>query len=367
MDARGAASLSKNPATIHGPGRNGRRRWPGASSAYGGGHGVDRGGLLMRRPRRAALAILALTAAAPAAAAMASGPASASSALRPAVVRGGYRAFSDPTPVTILGYRASAMEPFVSLDGRYLLFNTSNVAPAIPALQFAVRSGSRTFTYGGPIRGANQPGFLSGTPSMDRDGILYFVSTRDYADRRATVYAGRFESGAVRKVHPVPGVAAPAPGQVDFDVSVSPDGGWLYVSVGQFGSGSGPSRAGLALYRRRGRGFVADPRSAALLSAVNRAGPLVYAASVSADDRELFFTVADPTGQAVQIDRAVRSSTTRPFGHVQRVAAVSGFAEAPSLSGDGTTLYYHLRVGQQFAIQQVTRPAPGGTAVPVSH
>ena len=139
----------------------------------------------------------------------------------------------------------------------------------------------------------------------------------------------------------VPGVAAPAPGQVDFDVSVSPDGGWLYVSVGQFGSGSGPSRAGLALYHRRGRRFVADPRSAALLAAVNRAGPLVYAASVSADDRELFFTVADPTGRAVQIDRAERSSTTRPFGHVQRVAAISGFAEAPSLSGDGTTLYYH--------------------------
>ena len=97
--------------------------------------------------------------------------------------------------MTILGYRASAMEPFVSLDGRYLLFNTTNVAPAIPALQFAVRSGPRTFTYGGPIRAANQPGFLSGTPSMDRNGTLYFVSTRDYAARLATVYAGRFDSG----------------------------------------------------------------------------------------------------------------------------------------------------------------------------
>jgi hypothetical protein len=319
-------------------------------------------------------------------AAAADGPVSASSAPRPTVDRGGYRAFSDPAPVAIVGYTASAMEPFVSLDGGDLLFNTSNVAPAIPSLQFAVRSGPRTFTYGGPIRGANQPGSLSGTPSMDRNGTLYFVSTRNYAAGLATVYAGRFDSGAVGKVHPVPGVTAPAPGLVDFDVSVSPDGGSLYVSVGQFGSGSGPSRAGLALFHRRGRGFVADPRSAALLGAVNRAGLLVYAASVSAallgavnragllvyaasvsaDGLELFFTVADPTGGEVQIDRAERASTARPFGHVQRVTAISGFAEAPSLSGDGTTLYYHRRVGKRFVVEQVTRPQPGGTAA-VAH
>jgi hypothetical protein len=182
------------------------------------------------------------------------------------------------------------------------------------------------------------------------------VSTRNYAATLATVYAGRFDAGTVRKVHVVPGAVAPAPGMVDFDVSVSPDGGSLYVSVGQFGNGSGPSRAGLALFQRSGRGFVPDPRSATLLGAVNRAGPLVYAASVSADGLELFFTVADPTGGVVQIDRAERSSTSRPFGHVQRVAAISGFAEAPSLSGDGTTLYYHLRVGEVFVIEQVTRP-----------
>jgi len=308
------------------------------------------------RSGRAALAALALTTVAPHSAAVAAGAVSASPALGPAVGRGSYRVFSDPAPVTIVGYAASAMEPFVSLDGRYLLFNTSNVAPSIPALQFAVRSGPRTFTYGGPIRGANQPGSLSATPSMDRDGTFYFVSTRDYAAGLATVYAGRFDSGAVRAVHAVPGVVAPAPGLVDFDVSVSPDGGSLYVSMGQFGNGSGPSRAGLALFRRRERGFVADPRSTAILDAVNRAGPLVYAASVSADGLELFFTVADPDRGSAQIDRAARSSTSRPFGHVQRVAAISGFAEAPSLSGDGTTLSYHLRVGKQFVIEQATRP-----------
>lgn len=323
----------------------------------------------MRRSGRVALAALAMTSLALASPALASaaalseavaaGPAPAPAAPRPMVARGSYRAFSDPVRLAVVGYTAAAMEPFVSADGRYLLFNSSNVAPAVPSLQFAVRSGPRTFIYGGSIRGANQPGFLSGTPSMDRDGILYFVSTRNYAAGLATVYAGRFDSGAVRRVHAVPGVAAPAPGLVDFDVSVSPDGGSLYVSLGRFGDGSAPSRAGLVLFHRRRRGFVADPRSATLLAAVNRAGPLVYAASVSTDGLELFFTVADPTGGLVQIDRAARPSSSRPFGHVQRVAAISGFAEAPSLSGDGTTLSYHLRVGKQFVIEQVTRPRAG--------
>jgi len=310
----------------------------------------------MSRLRRTALGVLAAMATVPLAVTVATGPATASSPLRRTAGGGSQGSFSNPTPVTISGYTGSAMEPFVSLDGRYLLFNSSNVAPSLPALQFAVRSGPRSFTYGGPIAGANQPGFLSGTPTMDRNGHLYFVSTRNYAGTLATVYTGRFESGVVTKVHAVPGVVAPAPGQVDFDVSVSPNGSSLYVSVGQFANGSGPSRAGLTLFRRKGKGFVPDPRSAAFLAAVNAAGPLVYAASVSTDGRELFFTVADPGAGVIQIDQADRASTSRPFGDVQRVAAISGFAEAPSLSADGTILTYHLRVGNQFVIEQVTRP-----------
>src|SRR5580698_7133832 len=46
-----------------------------------------------------------------------------------ASAEGTYRGFSDPEAVTIDGYSATAMEPFISDDGRYLLFNTSNQAP----------------------------------------------------------------------------------------------------------------------------------------------------------------------------------------------------------------------------------------------
>jgi hypothetical protein len=72
--------------------------------------------------------------------------------------RTAYNAFADPQVVTIRGYSGSAMEPFISEDGEYLLFNTSNVAPSIPALEFATRVSADTFQFRGGIEGANQSG-----------------------------------------------------------------------------------------------------------------------------------------------------------------------------------------------------------------
>jgi hypothetical protein len=41
-----------------------------------------------------------------------------------------YGVFTNPQPVTIEGYTQDAMEPFISPDGNYLFFNSSNSAPA---------------------------------------------------------------------------------------------------------------------------------------------------------------------------------------------------------------------------------------------
>jgi hypothetical protein len=266
-----------------------------------------------------------------------------------------YNVFTDPQMVTISGYSGSAMEPFISEDGQYLLFNTSNVSPNIPALEFATRLGADTFQYQGEIGGANQSGYLSGTPSMDDDGNLYFVSTRSYSQTLSTVYSGSFSSGAVTGVAPVPGVSGGTPGTVDFDVAVSPDGSTLYVSVGQFDGGS-PTSARLVIFDKAANGFVPDPHSAKILRAVNKAGMLTYAASISSNGLELFFTRANPAGGDPAVYRAVRTKVGRAFGHVQRIGAITGFAEAPAISADGTTLYYHELVGSTFEIWTVTRP-----------
>jgi hypothetical protein len=91
------------------------------------------------------------------------------------------------------------------------------------------------------------------------------------------------------------------------------------------------------------------------LSSVNRANQLTYAASISANGLELFFTRAKRTGGIPTVYRATRSGPDKPFRHVQPVAAITGFAEAPTLSADGTTLYYHRLVGSTFQIWSVTR------------
>jgi hypothetical protein len=274
---------------------------------------------------------------------------------------GTYRAFGAPEAVTIEGYSGgSAMEPFITRDGDYLLFNTSNVAPNVPSLQFATRVNADTFEYQGPIlgEGVNVSEALSGTPTLDEEGDLYFVSNRSYAQTLSTIYSGQFSAGFVTGVHLVPGVSDGTPGVVDFDVEAGADGKALYVSVGHFESdGAGPISAGLELFEKVGDSFVVAPGSAKLLRKVNRTGQLDYAASISANELELFFTRASPgLGQGPEIYRATRSSASRPFGHVQRVAAITGFAEAPSIGADGTTLYYHELVGDTYEIESVSRP-----------
>ncbi len=255
------------------------------------------------------------------------------------------------------------MEPFISPDGQYLFFNTSNQTPDIPAIQYATSVDGQTFNYQGQVEGVNEAGVLSGTPSEDEDGNFYFVSTRSYGQTLSTVYRGQFDAGQVSDVQLVPGVSGATGGIVDFDADVSPDGNTLYVSVGTFADGSGPERASLALFDKAGSGFVADPDSSHLLRAVNKKQTLNYAASISSNGLELFFTRTTLSGGEPTIYRAVRKQTSRPFEHVQKVAAISGFAEAPSLSADGSTLYYHLLVGDQFDIEEVTRaPVASGAA-----
>ncbi len=143
---------------------------------------------------------------------------------------------------------------------------------------------------------------------------------------------------------------------MDFDVEVNAQGTTLYVSVGHFNGGSAPTSASLAILDKSGDHFTPARDSSNVLRAVNRPGTLTYAASISTNGLELFFTRVDPAGGGPGIYRAVRTGLGEPFGEVQRVGAITGFAEAPSISADGTTLYYHRMVGKHFEIAEVTRP-----------
>ena len=265
-----------------------------------------------------------------------------------------YTAFTAETAVTLIGYTGDAMEPFVTKDGRFLIFNNSNGAPDTD-LYYALRIDALTFQFQGPLTGANSPQ-LDGVASVDEGGRMIFVSTRSYDATLSTLYVAPFENGSVGPPAVLAGVSLQQPGMVNFDAEVSGDGKTLYFDDGKYSAGGTLQAATLVVADRQGDGFARRADSATMLAAVNAAG-LNYAPAVSTDGLELFFTRADPAvaGGQPAIYRAARTATTQPFSTVQRVVAATGFVEGPTLSADGHLLYYHRRTDAGFRLYRVQR------------
>jgi hypothetical protein len=263
------------------------------------------------------------------------------------------RVFDHPERVVIRGYDGHAMEPFVTRDGRYLLFNNLNDPSINTNLHYAERIDDLTFQYRGELQGVNTPA-LEGVPTMDRHNILYFVSPRSYDKTFSTIYRGSFANGRVSGVELVHGISRKEPGIVNFDVEVSPDGSVLYFVDSRFARG-GPETADLVIAERRGSGFQRAGNSEHIMQHVNSEA-LEYAPCISADGLTLLFTRARlgmAGGAAIYLAR--RNSTAEPFGKPLRLAALEGFVEAPTLSPDERSLYYHRREGARFVIYRVKR------------
>ncbi len=261
--------------------------------------------------------------------------------------------YAHPRRVTLLGYDGHAMEPFLSRDGRYLLFNNLNDPKVNTNLHYAERVDDLTFRYRGELAGVNTPA-LEGVASLDRRNTLYFVSTRSYESSLSTIHRGTFIDGRVTGVELVPGVSRQQAPMVNFDVDVSPDGDTLYFVDARFGR-SGPETADLVVAERRGATFVRRPDSAALLQHVNTEA-LEYAPCISADGLTLLFTRArlGLIGGSVSIYVARRERSTEPFGPPQRLAALEGLVEAPTFTPDERAIYFHKRDGAKYVIYRAS-------------
>ncbi|MHB8384314.1 MAG: TolB-like translocation protein [Candidatus Binataceae bacterium] len=275
-----------------------------------------------------------------------------------------YSDFENPQMVQILGYNDNqgnsnnAMEPFISRDGNFLFFNGLNTAPAT-SLYWATRVNDVTFQFRGEVGGAvNSGGPLNAVASMDTGGNFYFITTRSYGSPGspgylATLYSGPFLNGAVTPVNPVPGMAATRPGLIVFDDEISADGNTLYFTLGDYSTGSLTATTMMAA-TRRGGGFVVDPNSTRIMHTINNRF-LNYAADISADELEFFFTRTN-LKVGPEIWTATRKSISKPFERPRQIKAITGFAEAPSISPDGLSLYYHVKNPDGvFVINRVTR------------
>lgn len=263
------------------------------------------------------------------------------------------RYFDHPQKVAIHGYDGHAMEPFMSRDGRYLLFNDLNEPGVDTKLHYAERLDDLNFQYRGELSGVNTPA-LEGVPSLDRDDWLYFVSPRAYEKTLNTLYRGRFSHGRVTEVTPLSGVSRDQPGWVNFDAEISADGRTLYFVDAKFGK-RGPETADLVVAERQGDGFRRRADSERLLGQINT--PLLeYAPSLSADGLLLLFTRARADfkgGTAVYLAR--RKSLTDAFAPAQRLDALDGVVEAPTFTPDEQAIYVHRKEGRQHVLYRLRR------------
>ena len=139
------------------------------------------------------------------------------------------------------------------------------------------------------------------------------------------------------------------------DGEISPDGQYYYFVNAHFSPGSAvPDRSdiGIAEFDSTNT-FNRIANNDAIMAAVNTARCLEYAPSISSDGLELFFTRLDLCAVTSEILVSTRASTDDPFGEPARIGAITGFVEAPSLSPDGNTLYYHMNDGGIYTIYRV--------------
>ena len=264
--------------------------------------------------------------------------------------------FSDPEKVTIKGYKGHAMEPFITRDGNYLFFNSLNDGEDT-RLYYASRIDDATFKFIGEIAGANgKATHFDAVPSMDSEGRFYFISTRNYYRDYNNVYSGNFLDGRVYDLDLQPGnfYIAP-PGWIVTDAEVSPDGELLYFANAQYTGGKVPDRADIGIARMSAGMFNVDKKLSGILKNVNTGDSLEFAPSVTGDGLELFFTRVDSCAGSSKLFLAKRNSISEPFHVPERISVLDGHAEAPSISHDKKTLYYHSMDDSVYAIYKVSR------------
>lgn len=182
--------------------------------------------------------------------------------------------FGDAELVEIIGYPSGSyenvQEPFVSRDGQYLLFNSGQSENNKDLLFAAWDSSENAFVYQGEVQGVNTAGAVEGNPSMDLSGMnnLTGLPTIQLSGTTASVNMG---------------------------VEVSADGDTLYFSRAVFlNAGSVNqtiSESDILFAEKSGDDFVFDETTAnSIMQNINTEDNLEYAAGISEDGLEFFFT-----------------------------------------------------------------------------
>jgi len=272
-----------------------------------------------------------------------------------------YPRFNSEIEVTINGLSFDAMEPFVSPNGNYLLFNNLNDG-INTKLYYATKVNDSTFNYVGEILGTNQTTspHLDAVADMDVNGDFYWTSTRNYPTELNNLFHGTFSAGNVSNIERVRGdFNMNTPGWLVMDHGISLDGQYLYFNNARFDDVNcqGPCETTLGIAQKdNALTFSTLPNSDSILQNINDANYIYYAPFISSDNLELYFTRylkgQITLGTVFEICVAVRSNSSSVFS-IPRVLfseVISNLIEAPTLSLDKNIIYYHQKTTNSHKI-----------------
>lgn len=269
-----------------------------------------------------------------------------------------YPAFSSEQEVNIQGYSLDAMEPFITKDGNFLFFNSLNDG-INTSLYYATKITDTNFQYIGEIVGANgATPHLDAVASMDRNNVFYFVSTRNYPAIIENFQTGKFNIGAITQVHPVAGsIYRNEPGWILMDGEINGAGTDLYYVNAKLNGNSIPEETKMCLANKQDSLFTKYSMSDNMLARINDPEYLNYAPSISSDGKELYFTRARKGTSETGIFVSTRTDTHTAFSIPHKIEIQGSFIEAPTMTEDGTRMYYHKKLDRdgKYHIFTLTR------------
>lgn len=258
--------------------------------------------------------------------------------------------FGSEIKVTINGLTSDAMEPFISLDGNTLFFNSLN-SGGNTNLYYATKINDSTFNYVGLVNGTYDPSpnHLDAVASMDSMNNFFWTSLRSIPN----LYRGNYLVGNVSNISKVYGTCnILTSGWIIMDAGINYSGNLLYYSNAYFGPTftecpGVPCKTKLGVAQKvNDSTFNKTINSDAIFSNVNDTNFIAYAPQVTRDGLELYYTRLLIGGYNTEICVSVRSAVTDTFSLPTVIYSNFGFfPEASSPTTDKQKIYYHQKDG----------------------
>ena len=265
-----------------------------------------------------------------------------------------YPTFGPEIKVTINGLTFDAMEPFISLDGNTLFFNSLNSGGSTN-LYYATKNNDSTFTYVGMVAGTYDPSpnHLDAVASLDSANNFFWVSLRNIPN----LHRGNYVAGNVSNISQVYGtcnILSP-PGWLIMDAAINYSGNLLYYSNGYFGP-SYTECVGVPCEAKLGVAEIVNDStfdktiySDAIFSNVNDTNYIVYAPQITKDRLELYYTRLLVGGFNTEICVSIRATLTDTFSLPSVIHSNFGyFPEAATPTTDKQKIYYHQKDNTPF-------------------